>query len=276
MSQGFLLFAYNNEELDYGLMAVWTARRIAKYLQKPVSLVTDSKTTATLDQTLPGWKQYFDQILLQDSNTVQQKRYMDVGKDLTFHNINRVHSYDLTPYDETIVIDTDIAIQSNQLNKLWNSSSDLIVCDKSRDLKRRPSPEFEYVNRQSIKFFWATIFYFKKTDTAKVFFDECKRIRNQYPWFRQMYYFASGPIRNDYVWSTAIHRLGGNYGNQWVDTIPWSITHATPKDYVIDMTEDAVRMLAETNIVKVQGLDLHIMHKASLMPFVKKELGVEQ
>lgn len=276
MSQGFLLFAYNNEEIDYGLMAAWTARRIGLYLGKPVSLVTDSNTVAGLDVTLPNWRSFFDQVLLQDSNTNQQKRYLDAKKDLTFHNINRIYSYDLSPYDETIVIDTDIAIQSNQLNKLWNSNEDLIVCDKSQDIKHRPSPEFEYINKQSIKFFWATVFYFRKSQAARLFFNECKRVKENYSWYRQMYHFASGPVRNDYIWSTVIHTMGGTANTAWATTIPWPLMHATPKDIVMDMNESAVRMFATGNIVKVPGKDLHIMNKVSLLNFIKKELGVIQ
>ncbi len=274
MSQGFLLFAYDNEQVDYGLMAAWCAKRIGQYLDKPVSLVTDAGTTEKLSTLLPNWRSYFDQVILKESLTQQQKRYMDAGRDLTFHNVNRIHSYDLTPYDETIVIDTDIAIQSGQLNKLWGIDSDLVVCDKSDDLKRRPSPEFEYVHKQSIKFFWATIFYFRKTETSRIFFEECKKIRDNYAWYRQMYYFASGPVRNDYIWSAALHSLGDSAASTWADTIPWPLVHSTPKDQVIDMNESSVRLLAEDNVVKVSGKDLHIMHKVSLMNFIKKEFNL--
>lgn len=275
MSQGFLVFAYDNEEIGYGLMALWQARRIKKFLGKPVSIVTDSKTCGNLDRQIPEWRASFDQIILADSETVQQKRYMDVGKDLTFHNVNRIYSYDLTPYDETIVIDTDIIIQSNQLNKLWNNSEDILFCDKSQDIKRRPSPEFEYVNRQSIRFYWATLFYFKKTDIIKVFFDQCKKIRNNYPWYRQMYHFASGPIRNDYAWSTAIFELGGRVNDAWAKTIPWSILHASPKDILVDMSDTAAKVYADNNLIKIVEKDIHIMHKRSLMSSIEKELGVD-
>jgi hypothetical protein len=101
MTQGFLLFAYNNEEVDYGLMALWTARRIQKYLNKSVSLVTDQITKHKLDNLIPDWTLSFDKIFFEESSATQTKRYVD--RQLTFHNLNRIDAWDINPYDETIV-----------------------------------------------------------------------------------------------------------------------------------------------------------------------------
>ena len=43
MSKGVLLFAQNNEQIDYIKQAVYLAKRIKRFLDLPVSLVTDSK-----------------------------------------------------------------------------------------------------------------------------------------------------------------------------------------------------------------------------------------
>ena len=63
MTQGYLLFAHNNEQIPYGLFAVWQAHRIAKWLNKPVSIVTDHKT---LD-SLKGLESVFDHIIISNN-----------------------------------------------------------------------------------------------------------------------------------------------------------------------------------------------------------------
>jgi hypothetical protein len=42
MTTGALIFAYNNEQIDYVSMAAWTARNIRRHLNIPVALVTDN------------------------------------------------------------------------------------------------------------------------------------------------------------------------------------------------------------------------------------------
>jgi hypothetical protein len=111
MTQGILLFAHDNEQIQYSLLAAWQARRIHKWLGKPVSIVTDLASLDTLKQhNLDG---LFDHIMLSDAETTQQKIYTD--KLLTFKNVNRTHAYDLTPYDETIVLDADYVVNSRKL-----------------------------------------------------------------------------------------------------------------------------------------------------------------
>ena len=264
MTQGFLLFAHNNEEVDYGLMAVWTAGRIANWLGKPVSLVTDSKTCDQLTEKLPNWRDSFDKIITQESEAVQTKRYLD--RQLTFHNLDRISAWDLTPYDETIVIDTDVLIQSANLNKLWGSQHELLVCKTSKDLFNRSLQEFEYLSEYSIRFFWATVFYFRKTEFTKLFFDTCKDIKANYNLYRQIYSLLPGPLRNDYVWSIALHIL------QYDQSIEIDLLYSLPSDQLIKLAEDHAVVLSDKILSKAQGLDLHLMNKFDLIKEIEKEL----
>jgi hypothetical protein len=267
MTQGFLLFAYNNEEVDYGLMAVWTAQRIQQYLNRSVSLVTDYVTKQKLDDSIPNWQTNFDQVILKESSATQTKRYVD--RQLTFHNLNRTDAWDITPYDETIVIDTDIVIQSSQLNKLWGYQSDLVVCDLSTDLYGVKDAEFTWVNEKSIKFFWATVFYFKKTADSRLFFEHCRYIKENYNWFRHVYDLYDGPVRNDFIWSVAIHSLGGQANNTWVDTIPWNTLHSNYEDRLLELTDNSIKFLTKKGLCKIKELDVHVMNKFDLIDKIK-------
>lgn len=277
MTQGILLFAYNNEEIDYGILAVGTAVRIKKFLGKPVTLITDSITIDSLDKTLGQWRVYFDKIIIKDSEGNNLKRYLDVGKELSFHNLNRIHSWELTPYDETIVMDVDILIQSSQLNKLWSNNEELIFCKNSRDIIDRPSDEFNFISQHSAKFFWATVFYFKKTEYTKIFFDTCKKIKENYLWYSHLYGLQSGAVRNDYIWSIALHELGGRENTKWASMIPWTLLYSTPKDNIVNLGNEEISILTKDTplIVKIKGLDIHIMNKKSLSTIIKDTMELE-
>jgi len=271
MTKGFLIFAYNNEEINYGLMAIWQARRIKKWLGKTTSLITDRLTAESLNILVPAWESDFDVIHYIDSNSIQKKRYVD--RKLTFHNLNRIDAYKLSPYDETIVLDVDVIIQTSNLNKLWGHAEDLVVCDYSCDIFDRRSYEFEYVSEYSIKFFWATIFFFRKGDTAEIFFDHCKHVKDNYLWNKHVYNLQGGPLRNDFIWSIALHTLGGSENSSWVSTIPWNTPYIVPDDNLVSMTDNCVRILSDKGMSLVKGQDLHVMNKFDLMKAVNKELG---
>jgi len=266
MTQGFLLFAYNNEAIDYGAMALWSARRLGRWLDKPVSLVTDQATEYNLDYSRPGWSESFDQVIIRESATQQTKRYID--KALTFKNLTRADAYDLSPYDETLVIDTDIAIQSTHLNRLWGHQEDLVVMDRSTDLFGRHDPEFTWIGDASVKFYWATQFFFRKGPYAEQFFRECQRVRAQYDAYRYLYNLPGGPVRNDYVWSIVVHTLGHS-----VATIPWNTYYSPSSDRIVEMNDRAVRVLGKDLLCRLEGVDLHIMNKFDLMQAVDKELA---
>ena len=46
LSQGVVIFAFNNEQTDYIAMAAWSAKNIRRHLNLPVALVTDDPKAA--------------------------------------------------------------------------------------------------------------------------------------------------------------------------------------------------------------------------------------
>ena len=263
MTQGVLLFAHDNEQIQYGLFAVWQALRIRKWLNKSVSIVADQ---TTIDR-LGTHKDVFDNIFISEQLATQKKNYN--GCKLTFNNIDRSSAWEITPYDETLVIDTDIAIQSNVLNTVWNNDADLLFCKTSTDAFGRALQGFDRLSITGIDFIWATEFYFKKNKTTKVFFDLCNLIKEQYNWYSHVYGVPRGYIRNDYVWSIALHQLKGD----WCFPLPHNLYFTTDKDNIVSMTDTSVVMLGDQKLVCVNGSDLHIMNKFDLIEHVKKELN---
>lgn len=273
MSQGFLLFAHNNEEIDYGILAAWTAKRISEWLDKPVSLVADAHTVKSLEQK--GLVKYFHKIIGSEITHTQLKRYQD--KHLSFHNYDRCSAWDLTPYDETMVIDTDIVIQSSAMNRAWNSGDDLVVCNKSVDAfdVKTTHAEFSRLSDPGINFYWATQFYFRKTEESHVFFETCKWVRANHTWLQNIY-GISRLLRNDHIWSIALHELGGTQNAAWCATLPWTLIHVTDKVNIQSMTNSSIILYNELfGIRRVHDHDIHVMNKFDLVPLAKKELNHE-
>ena len=112
MNKGILLFAFNNEKIDYVKQAKFVATRAKQYLNLPTTLVTDS----------PVEDEVFDNVRIAvDNHPTNNKTYRDrtTSTVLNFKNRARMYAYDLSPYDNTILLDTDIVICNDQYNKVF-------------------------------------------------------------------------------------------------------------------------------------------------------------
>ena len=99
---------YNNEQL---YKASWTVSNPnPKYMGLPTSLCTS-------DQYSNSCK-IFDKIIKLKEGQPNNKRYYDTVdfKTLNFKNYSRCKSYDLSPYDKTLVLDVDYIITNNKLS----------------------------------------------------------------------------------------------------------------------------------------------------------------
>ena len=164
MTRGFLIFAQNNPDVDYCKMAVFCARRLKKYIDLPITIVTDSKEW--LLQSQPDADDLFDQIVTAYTDTTQQRRYSDgslYSKQIVWKNLSRVEAYDLSPYDETIILDSDYIVSSDYLAHQFAQENDLALFRHSHDLAQwRNTESFEFINDQSVPFYWATVVFFRK------------------------------------------------------------------------------------------------------------------
>ena len=278
MSQGILLFAHNTANTNYALMAAWTARRVEKYLGVPVSLVTDKDSVISLKDLDLAPYTIFDQIIYSNEISDQKRPLGDQW--VPFRNTDRVSAYALSPYDETLVIDTDIAIASDRLNRVWGNHRDLLVSQNARDILGRTHKGFDYLKDHGVPFYWATECYFRKGPEAEAFFKHCARVKENYAWASIVYGIPSSPLRNDHVWSIALHELGGTSNARWADTIPGTLVYSMDRDRLLDVGPDSATVLAQDKdrhrVARVVKQDLHIINKFDLMPLIIKEMEITQ
>ena len=269
MTRGVLIFAQNNAEIDYAKIALFAAKRVKEYLGVPVSLVTDSADW--LKQSQSDAEQVFDQIIDIRTETHQTKKFYDgslSAKTLTWKNLSRVDCCVLSPYDETLVIDSDFIISSTTLKNIWNNQQDFLIYKDSFDLANwRDDRSFRYLNQHSIPFYWATAFYFKKTAATWAFFDLIKNIKLNWNYYRLLYNIDSTVFRNDFAFSIAIHMMGEDFAT----SLPGKMNYTLDRDILLEIDNSKLKFLVEKKnyngeytAVKTNNLDVHVMNKYSL------------
>ena len=272
MSQGVLLFASNNGMVNYVKQAYFLALRISKYLDLPTTLVTD----VDVKTKFPDYVSAFDNIILTDPVVnLSNKRYHDgslSNRVLPFKNANRADAYELTPYDETLVMDTDYIISNNVLNQCFVQQKDLLLYKDAVHVgKIDHAPEFKHISDTSVDFYWATVFFFRKTEINKIFFELIKHIKENYWHYRNIYQFKTPVYRNDFAFSIAIHIVNGYQTGNFVGTLPGKKFYAIDKDVLHSIKDDEIKMLVEKPgrlgeylAVNLKGSNVHIMNKFSL------------
>ena len=82
----------------------------------------------------------------------------------------------------------DVLIFNDELNKCFGSAEDFLISKDYNfvDMKRDYS-EFNKVSETTCDMFWATAFYFKKTDFTTVFFNLIEHIKENWHFYRLVY-----------------------------------------------------------------------------------------
>lgn len=282
MTNGAIIFAQNSANLDYVKMAVFAAKQITEHLDIPVSIITDS--AAWLKQGYPDHK--FDHVIpIGYAENNQYKKINDgalASKTIEWKNFTRDRVYDLTPYDKTLVIDSDYIINSSVLKSAFENHYDFQIYKKSMDLAAwRSRDEFVRVSQWSIPFYWATTFIFTKNDIMDSFFNLIAYIKSNWTYFRTLYRITSGAYRNDYAFSIAIHIMNGKTNGEFATELPGTMTYSTDRDFLISKDGDKLKFLIEKEnyigeytLAKTQGIDVHVMNKLSLCRCIDGGSGV--
>ena len=278
-TRGFLIHAYNNQEIDYGTMAICSALLIKKHLNiNNVCLVTSEDTlrwiTSSLGEELINQAVDIIKIVNIDRN-VESRTYFDTryhSKIQPYYNTNRSDTLNLSPFEETVLLDADYLVLDNSLDLVWGNNEHILVNKSVRDLQHRKNIGGfdERFNEMSIPLYWATVVYFKKTSIVDSIFQLMKFIKDNYFYYQQLYKFPpSGYYRNDYALSIAIHMIGAQIENEIVKNLPISdILVSTEHDDMINFNNGKAVFISERadkdytlyNVLT----NVHVMNKWSI------------
>jgi hypothetical protein len=174
-------------------MSLVSAKFAKANLQVPVSLVVD-KFTVEWMQTSNIYdlsQEIFDKIIEIEKPVTQNIRVLTDGytsKTVPFINSNRASVWDLTPYDRTLLIDSDFLIMSNRLDEYWEVNSSVMLSSSMQDVRGdRKGILDSWVSEVGIPLYWATTVMFTKNNESKVFFDLVDVIRTNYNYFADLF-----------------------------------------------------------------------------------------
>ena len=279
MSKGVFLIARNNNKIDYVKQAVFLAKRIKKYLDIPVTVATDS-----VDYLKNSFDcSVFDNIIFLEYTDDSNHRYYFDGalskKTASFKNNNRANVYNMSPYDETIVMDTDYIISNDLLKSVFDSSADFLIYKDCSDIADvRDHRQFDKISDTSVDFYWATVVFFRKTDINKIFFDLVSHIEEEWNHYRRVYQIKSSLFRNDFAFSIAIHIMNGFQPGDFAQLLPGKMLYTTDKDVLWKLKDDEMMFLVEKKdflgeytALKTVGETIHVMNKFSLNRLIDQE-----
>lgn len=280
MSRGIVLFGINNERIDYIKLAVIAAGFIKKNMPgTSICLITDSNSADNSQFKLTN---YFTHVVLTPEGEQQfanKRTYRDTQYyyfEDSFKNETRSLVYNLTPFDETLLLDTDYLICNNVYSNVWGSYEDVMINKNAIDLLHAPlQNEEDRLNKFGIKMYWATAIYFKKSEKAEQLFDLVEHIKHHWAYYKLTYDFPGTLFRNDYAFSIAIHILNG-----FVDTDEYfpplpdeAILSSLDSDqfFKIKSANEMVLFVNDKKETwkfyasKIKGLNVHCMNKISLL-----------
>ena len=267
MTRGAILFAFNSADCDYYSLAEFTAKRINHFLNLPVTLITDS-------DSLPEHPDYqFDKIV-----TIEPDK-SNVNRWGTWINKGRYNAFNLSPYEETILLDVDYIVNSDSLSRLFKLPTDF-CCHERTGFLMHPDAAQEKLNLRGMNQLWATVIYFKKTNRVRQIFECIQMIQENYTHYAILHDFIDGMYRNDYALTLAIRIVDG-HSTQRSDIIPWSLIHIKRDSILLPdsknefntefivQSDKRVGDRMKREYVTIKDFDFHVLNKITCMELIK-------
>lgn len=276
MNKGIVILAHNNRKVDYSKMALIAAKFAGKNLELPVSLITDDNTVQWMQQS-QTWmlaESIFDQIIIIEKPDTNNQRILYDGIDcdrVPFLNSNRSVIWHYTPYEQSLLIDSDFIICSDNLNHYWDLNEDVLISGGFNDIQGdRYGVLDRWVSETGTHLYWATTVMFRKNENSKIFFQLVDYVRENYKYYADLFRFRPDQYRNDVSFSVAKHILNGFEKSKI--SLPDVFT-VQDKDILEKINDDgrmifSIKSNRDTESfypVSIKDQDVHIMNKQSIM-----------
>lgn len=266
MNRGVILFAFNSPKYNYYNMAKFSANRINEFLNLPVTLVTDEETY----QEDFSW----DNVV---KITPDKNNFRDWGQ---WINKGRYMAYELSPYDETLLLDVDYIVNSNKLINVFDFYDGFSCHNKTSFIMHDTLPQ-EVLSVYSMETLWATVVAFRKCKKSEQIFKTLEMVQKNYNHYANIHNFISITYRNDYALTLALRIVNGHLEcNE--EYIPWNLLHIgndvslyknSSKELDTEFTvfyNNWQRGKIRKEYITIKDMDFHIINKDD---FVKNILN---
>jgi len=267
MTRGAILFAFNSPKYNYYSMAEYTAQRINHFLNLPVTLVTDKESLST------NSNYSFDEVITVEPDKNNKR---DWG---VWINKGRYQAYELSPYDETLLLDVDYMVNSTKLLKTFDFYDDF-CCHDTTSFLMHPAATQEALSVYSYNTLWATVVTFRKTNRAKFIFNCLEMIQKNFDHYANIHNFIAGTYRNDYALTLALRIVNGHIILP-KDIIPWNLLHIgrntsiyRDNDYPYNteytvMFDNWKKGKIRKEYINIKDMDFHVMNKDIFVELIK-------
>lgn len=185
MTRGFVIMAQNTANVKY--------THCAKVLEKSIKRVMpDANVTIITTSMLP---------------------YGDLAPKGDWKLANDWQVYEASPYDETIKLEADMYLPRS-IEHWWDvlSQKDVVVCNTIRNFKQEISDVRIYrkfIDDNNLPDTYNAITYFKKSDTAKQFFDIVRDVFDNWKEYKAILKCnPDEPVTTDWAYAIACHIIG--------------------------------------------------------------------
>lgn len=241
---GVLLYCFNTPKYRYDLIASKTIPLLRKNLNVDITVITDPETHEYLKQF--DWVD-FKTIEPQKGNTIDQKPW---------YNLERHRAYDLSPYDNTILLDIDYFCYTDQLLYYAETKHDFWIHDRVYDVTGKGS--YDFSRNSIIPMLWATVIVFKKTQRVKAIFETVAHVKQFYQYYCTLYRIDFGNFRNDYAFSIAAHQIEGMVPTK---KIPVRLPTLPANAKVTSVYQSGLVWEMDDMVGTVENTDIHVIDK---------------
>lgn len=250
-SKGVLLFAFNNNDNDYVKLTKQTIKLLRHNLKLPVTIVTG------LEEVIDFEVDRVIRVEPEAGNT----RFDSTKTRVQWLNFGRYYAYDLSPYDETLLLDTDYLVFDQDLLKYFDLEWDYLI--PNRNIYLGKSEARETMGLYSLPFLWATIIFFRKTPRAKMLFDLVGRIQRNYNYYKHLYNTTVSNYRNDYAFAIADYVING-YTTDPETKLPRLMISADQEIKKLEIKNNHLHIAYEDKGFVIGLQNLHVMGKKYL------------
>ena len=258
VSKGVVIFAINST-FDYISAATFAVKQVNKFLGLPVTLITNT----------PVASDAFDNIIIIEDESSSQRNYIAANGEATlvqWFNESRVRAYELSPYDQTLLIDADYFMFNSSLSVMFDTDTEFACYNDVNDITGI-TPDRNRLHSISIPMQWATVIYFKKCQLAKSIFDFMQLIKKDWKYYSVLYSFRNHNFRNDYALSIALQTLTG-YSTLNFNRMPGKLHTIFSNTEVVDVKDNGTVTFKWNNQVsKITGMNIHCINKEAMEKF---------
>lgn len=259
MKQGAVIFAFDTATCRYTDLAAWSAHRIQKHLEIPVSVITDRTDLHISD---------VDVICIDKPQTNNTRYFDDVGHTAAWYNQDRHRVFELSPYQDTLLLDADYVVCSRDLHTLFEIPTEIVSMRWAVDVTgQRDFDDLNFFGQHRMPMAWATVIRFQKAKTSELVFSMMRMIEQNWQHYQHIYKWSGQNFRNDYALSIALNTVFGHQAD-W-PSIPWRVPTIEPRHRLTQLACDEFDVTyadshGRARRVCLRNHDFHAMNKINL------------